>query len=173
MDKLQTVIGDYDTFLKQILQEVEDAGFDFTDFVQLDHLCYRVPSLERYSLKKRELTTMGKLLGENQVNGRPISTFKLHTPIMHGSWRVDTIELPAPRAGSPTEEGLEHIEFVLFDSLEDFIKKHPSKKFNMAAADRGVNPDIAFKLPKYTVKFHLLNLATVVYLEKKLGMTDI
>ena len=43
----------------------------------------------------------------------------------------------------------------------------------MQAADRGINPEIGFKLPSYTVKFHLLNLPTVVYLEAKLGIKDV
>lgn len=70
-------------------------------------------------------------------------------------------------------EGLEHVEFVLFDSLDDFLKKYRGKQFNMDAAARGINPDVAFKLPSYTVKFHLLSLPVVVYLEQKLGITDI
>jgi len=43
----------------------------------------------------------------------------------------------------------------------------------MQAADRGINPEIGFKLPSYTVKFHLLNLPTVVYLEAKLDIHDV
>jgi len=136
-------------------------------------MCYRVPTLEKYHAKRKELLSVGKLLGEVQVNGRPITTFRLHTPVRYDEWRIDAIELPAPREGVETEEGLEHVEFVLFDSLEDFLKKYSDKQFNMDAADRGINPEIAFKLPSCTVKFHLLNLPTVVYLEQKLGITDI
>ncbi len=78
-----------------------------------------------------------------------------------------------PREGVTTEEGLEHVEFVLFDSLEDFLHKHSDKQFNMHAATRSINPEVAFKLPSCTVKFHLLSLPTVIYLERKLGITDI
>jgi predicted metalloenzyme YecM len=170
MNDLQTSIGDYRTFLRQILIEVADEGFDFADFVQMDHLCYRVASLEAYEVKKQELAEFGRLLGETQVNGRPIATFRLREPIMHDTWRIDTIELPAPKAGVSTPEGLEHVEFVLFDDQEDFLKKYAHKQFEMKSADRGINPEIAFKLPTYTVKFHLLSLPAVVYLENKLGI---
>lgn len=43
----------------------------------------------------------------------------------------------------------------------------------MKAANRGINPEIGFKLPSYGVKFHLLNLSTVVYLERKLGLHSV
>lgn len=56
MDKLQNIIGDYRTFLKQILKEIVDEGFDLSDLVQMDHMCYRVPSVDLYEMKKRELT---------------------------------------------------------------------------------------------------------------------
>jgi predicted metalloenzyme YecM len=173
MDELQAIIGDYQTFLEEILQEVTDEGFDLADFVQMDHMCYRVPSYEQYELKKDELHKVGKLLGEAQINERPIAVFRLNKPVYTGAWRVDTVELPAPKEGIQTEEGLEHVEFVLFDEKEDFLRKYSDKQFGLHAADRGINPEIVFRLPTYTVKFHLLNLPTVVYLEKKLGIADV
>lgn len=171
MDDLQVIIGDYSSFLKQVLDEIRVAGFDLADFVQMDHMCYRVPSPERYELKKRELDKVGRLLGEAQINGRPIAVFHLNKPVYCESWRIDTIELPAPKAGIETREGLEHVEMVLFDDKETFLEKYSDKSFEMQAADRGINPEIVFRLPTYTVKFHLLNLPTVIYLEKKLQIT--
>lgn len=171
---LQAIIGDYRAFLKKILQEVATEGFDLSDFVQLDHLCYRVASLEAYEIKKRELSTLGTLLGENQVSGRPIAVFRLRQSIIYEKWRVDTVELPAPRKGSPMKEGLEHIEFVLYDDMAEFLAKYAGKPFGMAAANRDVNPEVNLKLPSgYVVKFHLLSLPTVVYLQRKLGITNI
>ena len=173
MNKLQNIIGDYQSFLKQIIQEITEEGFEMADFVQMDHMCYRVSSLDSYRAKKQELATQGQLLGETQVNGRPISAFRLHEPVHYQQWRIDTIELPAPKEGVVTREGLEHVELVLYDDKEVFLKKYAHKPFQMQAADRGINPEIGFKLPTYTVKFHLLNLPTVVYLEHKLGITDV
>ena len=170
---LQAIIGDYQAFLDQLLSEVGAAGFDFADFVQMDHMCYRVSTIRQYQAKKEELRTVADFLGENQVNGRPISAFRLHHPVQHGQWRIDTIELPAPKPGVPTEQGLEHVEFVLFDAMDTFLKKHPDKQFNMKAATRGINPEVAFKLPTYAVKFHLLSLPVVVFIEEKLGITDV
>jgi predicted metalloenzyme YecM len=173
MKSLQDIIGDYPTFLKQIVQETVDAGFDLSDFVQMDHMCYRVGSYEVYEAKKQELSQVAQLLGETQVNGRPIATFRLRQPVFHEQWRIDAVELPAPKKDVATKEGLEHVEFVLYDDKETFLKKYAHKQFAMQSADRGINPEIGFKLPTYSVKFHLLNLPTVVYLEKKLGMTSV
>jgi predicted metalloenzyme YecM len=171
--QLQAIVGDYQAFLEQILQEIVDAGFDLSDFSQMDHMCYRVSSVKDYEAKKSELSKVARLLGETQVNDRPISTFRLREPIRFENWRIDAIELPAPKPGVETKQGLEHVELVLFDDKDDFLRKHAGKTFDLKAADRGVNPEIAFKLPTYSVKFHLLALPTVIYLEDKLGMTDI
>ena len=173
MNSLATVIGDYRTFLTTILREIEDAGFDLNDFVQLDHLCYRVPTIERYEVKKQEAFAYGTLLDEARINGRPIAVFRLATPIIHERWRIDALEIPAPREGTTPAEGLEHIELVLYDDKEAFIKKYADKALELKNADRGVNPEIIFALPTYNVKFHLLNLPAAVYLQKKLGMDDI
>lgn len=173
MTSLTSVIGNYQDFLARIIAEVEAEGFDLADFVQLDHMCYRTSSLGNYEAKKSELMEFGELLGEVQINGRPIATFRLHEPVIYDRWRIDTVELPAPNPGREIKEGLEHVEFVLYDSIDAFLKKYEGKNFNLASVDRGVNPEIGYKLPNYGVKFHLLSLPTVVYLEKKLGYTDI
>lgn len=173
MSALEQVIGDYTSFLDDILGRVKDEGFDLADFVQIDHLCYRTTSTENYAEKKVALATVGKLLGETLINGRPISIFRLNVPILHTPWRIDAIELPAPKAGKDHAEGLEHIEFVLYDDISTFLKKYDGKPFEMRAADRGINPEIGLQLGELSVKFHLLNLPTVVYLEHKLGMDDI
>ena len=174
MNDLQSIIGDYGAFLTQIIQETEDEGFDLNDFVQMDHMCYRVPSLEQYKLKKKELAAVGDLLGEQQVNGRPIVAFRLRQPVLQGTWRIDCVELPAPRPGSEPKEGLEHVEFVLYDDKEAFLQKYAGKPFNLDSAERGINPEIGYKLPSgHAVKFHLLNLPTVIYLERKLGITNV
>lgn len=173
MTRLNEIIGDYPRFLSTVLAQIIDEGFDLDDFVQIDHMCYRTTSDKNYEQKKAELTAVASLLKETLVNGRPISTFRLNTPVIHGSWRIDAIELPAPKPGSEYQEGLEHIEFVLYDDFARFLNKYEGKPFEMRAADRGINPEIGLKLKEYSVKFHLLNLPTVVYLEKKLGLVDI
>lgn len=173
MENLQAILGDYHTFLNRLLGEMVSEGFDLADFSQMDHVCYRVASFEAYETKKQELVSVAQLLGETTVNGRPIATFRLHEPVYHANWRIDAVELPAPKAGVKTKEGLEHVEFVLFDDKDDFLKKYAGKQFDLKAADRGINPEIGYKLPSYGVKFHLLSLPIVIYLEHKLGLHEV
>ena len=173
MGSLKDIIGDYDVFLKDILSRVEDAGFDMDDFSQVDHMCYRTESLEEYAEAKKALQEHTRLLGTNIVNGREIATLRLNEPVRSGKWRVDLIELPAPKEGKPYARGLEHIEMVIFDDIQDFLKKYKDQDFEMRAADRGINPEIGLSLGEYQVKFHLLSLSTVVYLEDKLGITSV
>lgn len=173
MAETEEIIGDYPTFLDDILSRVVDEGFDMTDFSQIDHMCYRTISPENYASKKAELATIARLLGETMVNGRPISTFRLNEPVFHTPWRIDAIELPAPKSGSTHREGLEHIEFVLFDDIPTFLKKYEGKPFDLRSVDRGINPEIGLQLGNLSVKFHLLSLPTVIYLENKLGIDGV
>lgn len=173
MSELEKIIGDYPVFLDDVISRVISEGFDLADFVQIDHICYRTTSNENYLDKKAELTGVAKLLGETMINNRPISTFHLQEPIIHKYWRVDAIELPAPKINSKYQEGLEHAEFVLFDDFPTFLNKYEGKPFEMHAAERGINPEIGLQLGELSVKFHLLSLPTVLYLEKKLGIDEV
>jgi predicted metalloenzyme YecM len=168
-DQLANLIGDYKTFLSEIIAEVKAEGFDMRDFVQLDHLCYRVPSNDEYRKMREMLSHFGTFLSENMVNGRFIATFRLAKPIVHEGWRIDAIELPAPKPGDK-RSGLDHIEFVLYDDLHDFMDKYPGKKYGLAALRRKINPEVSLRLSdKHVVKFHLMSLTTVVFVENQLG----
>lgn len=173
MTQLQSIIGDYSVFLKDIISQVEHAGFDLADFTQLDHMCYRTVSDANYIDKKTQLLKVGTLLSETIVKGRSISTIRLAEPVVSGDWRVDCIELPAPKPDSRYTEGLEHVEFVLYDPIDVFLQKYPDKEFGLRAKDRGVNPEVSYSLGKYAVKFHILSLQTATYLEKKLGISEV
>lgn len=135
-----------------------------SDFVQLDHLCYRTVSLENYEQKKTELATIAQLLGETPIAGRSIATFRFNTPIRYDNWRIDAIELPAPKPNSNYKEGLEHIEFVLYDDLATFTEKYKTLPLETHIVN-GINPAVGLQLGEYAVKFHLLSLPVVVYLE--------
>jgi predicted metalloenzyme YecM len=97
MNSLQEIIGDAPAFIDEILAEVTAEGFDLSDFSQMDHICYRTTSIEHYQEKAAQLATVASLLGESIINNRPISTFRLHEPIVHSGWRVDAVELQTNR----------------------------------------------------------------------------
>jgi predicted metalloenzyme YecM len=81
MKLLSDIVGDYETFLSEILSKVSRSGFDQTDFTQLDVLCYRTATEESYQEKKRELEKVGTLLSEEIVSGHPIVAYRFHEPI--------------------------------------------------------------------------------------------
>lgn len=165
MPELDAIIGNPHPFLDAIIAEIEQEGYDMADFVQIDHMCYRTTSLAQYDQKRRELATVATLLSENIINNRPIASFKLNEPFMHNTWRIDVIELPAPKPGSDYDAGLEHIEVVLYDDFDTFLKKYPRSDYARKAAKRVLNPDISLRLKTYTVKFHIISLSAATYLE--------
>lgn len=166
--ELVEIIGDYDAFLAEIDLEMAQRGISPRDLVQLDHICYRTETTQQYEAKKEQLHAVAKLLGEVSVAGRPISTFKLHDPLMWYDRRIDAIELPAPKASSPYPEGLEHAEFVICDSLAEFMEKYKHLEFDTKSIGRLPNPEIGLKLGRYGVKFHIVALTHVVFLEEQM-----
>lgn len=174
MIDLKEIIGDYTSFIEEVLDAVEAERFDVNDFAQIDHICYRTTTFDQYREMQTALGSVANLIGETTVNGRPISTFRLIEPIYHDIWRIDAIELPAPKSDNPYEEGLEHLEFVIFDDIPNFLTKYEGKPFDLKAVDRGVNPEIGLQLGSgYAVKFHLLSLSAVHYIEQKLSIEEV
>ena len=55
---LADIITDPIVFLEDLFSKLDDIGLDL-DKYPLDHLCYRVSSLDEYKLKKSELMNFG------------------------------------------------------------------------------------------------------------------
>lgn len=167
------MVGDYMGFVAGLVAEVEKEGFDMGDFSSLDHICYRVPTVDRYESKNKELERVAELLGEVVIGGRNISTFQLNDPIIAAGWRVDSIELPSPKPGRNNMEGLEHGEFVLYDPMIKFLTKYKNMAFDTRKVDRLNNPEVGYSLPSgRSVKFHVLSLTAVLQLEDIAGGVD-
>jgi len=131
----------------------------------VDHLCYRVSTLQNYESLKKEFSNFSELLIESDVNGRPIATFKLHKPILFDEWRIDLIELPAPKAGKKTIEGFEHIEVVADISFNEFKKRFSHLKLDESGLKKKFNKELEISLGERNIKFHSLSLESVVRLE--------
>ena len=158
-------LGDIDGFLEKVLTELKDDGIDASD-LELDHICYRVETLERYRELKRELSKQGELVSEAEIRGRPIAVYRLREPIIFKDRRIYCVELPSPKEGTPYTDGLEHVEFVIKDSFSDFMKKHSDVKFETSDITKPVNPDIRIKYEGFSVKFHNKPLEDVVRYER-------
>ena len=153
-------------FLSHIFHTLETLKIDVSR-LELDHLCYRVETWERYETLKKMLETEAELLKETMINGRPICTYKLKDPIRYEAREIWVLELPAPKEGSPYQEGFEHVEFVIDTSFAEFMNLYPHISFDTKAMGKTINPDIGIEHDCARVKFHQKSLEYVVkYLEK-------
>lgn len=174
--KHNELLGNIEQFLDEIVEKLEELGIDLADLAIMDHACYRVETDDDYVAMKEKLSEIATLAGEISVNKRLISTLRLQDPIIYKGWRIDAIELPAPKEGAPYPEGLEHVEFVIYEDLRTFAEKYAHLDFEKRAIDRGVNPELGLKLPnsKLTVKFHRTPLLAVVeVIEPAMNITEV
>ena len=148
-------------FLNQIFHHLQEDQVDVSSY-ELDHLCYRVESIERYAELKETCSDLGSLLTETLINGRHISTFKLHQPILYQNRTIALLELPSPKPGSPYAEGFEHVEFVIDEGLDRFVARYPQLAFDTKGMKKAINPDVRLAYGPLSVKFHCHNLEYVI-----------
>lgn len=153
-------------FLKGLFKKLEDNKIYFKNSWDIDHLCYRCASDDEYEQLKPYFLRFSDLLIESPVNGRLISTFKLHNPIYFKDWMIDLIELPAPKKGKSTKSGFEHIEIVCDENLSDFAHKFNSQIVNAKGLDKDFNQELEIHLGDENIKFHNYSLESVIRLEK-------
>lgn len=152
-------------FLKKLNYALEDQNIFLEPHWNIDHLCYRVGSLEKYRLLKTEFQTFAKLLTETEVNGRPISTFKLDKPIHFKNSSIAIVELPAPKEGKKTIEGFEHIEIVCDISFKEIEKRFGHVKTDKSGLAKKINQEFEICLGEVNIKFHHLSLESLINLE--------
>lgn len=134
--------------------------------LKCDHLCFRVGTTEEYSFYKQALLKQGKLLTEAIVNGRAISTFKLHRPFKTTTHEIELVELPAPKTGANYQTGFEHAEFVISEDFSTFRAKHSQLHFT-ESGNKTLNPELCLKLKNdKQAKFHHLSLERVIEIEE-------
>lgn len=164
---LSDIITDPQVYLEKLFKKIEKTGLQIEDCF-LDHICYRVATEEEYQSAKVELLDHASLLIESMVNGRMISTFKLHSPIHFNNRIIDVLELPAPKPGSTYLSGLEHAEFVTSEGLKSFIERYPALKFETTGIDKKINADVTLRFDGEVIRFHNQTLEDVIALERKL-----
>lgn len=168
---MKELLGDYEGFIRAIDDGVKKLGIEKDELSMMDHICYRVETLDRYHEMLEKLSSIGTLLGESTINGRPIATFELNNYIQVAGWTVPFLELPAPKGSSPYIEGLEHVEFVVVGSLERFLARHEELPFSISGMSKLINPEAGLKTEGISVKFHEQQLGAVVRIEKQMGIT--
>jgi predicted metalloenzyme YecM len=159
--EIEYVIGDYKTFLGKIFGNLEKAGFALDEFKELDHVGYRVESLERYYELKKELAEFCEKVSDEEFAGRPVLVCKLKNPLIYDKFEISSLEILAPKENNKFKEGLEHAEFVTMTNLEEFLETHKNIEFNLSAYGRKVNRELIINFKDCAVKFHEQSLLEV------------
>lgn len=154
-------------FLDGLFKQLSAAPFELEAHWDIDHLCFRVDSIEAYESYKETFSKLGTLLIESDVNGRPISTFELNYPVRYQNWLIRLIELPAPKKGKICKTGFEHIEIVIDISLTKLVAKYPKLSWDQSGMVKLFNSELELPLKDGAVKFHNLSLRSVVNFEKR------
>merc|ERR1712008_624723 len=152
---------------------------------EMDHICFRVGTAKQYrSVLASLVPSLGSIVVECMIGGRPVATVKLHSPIEapvgSRTLRVPAVEIPAPKPGRNYTSGLEHAEIAIGSPadgisgdalLTRFIEAQPASlktRFDLRHAKKGLNPDVSLKFggsskddPEREVKFHARPLLEV------------
>lgn len=149
-------------FLGRLFYALRDDGFDPLAY-PIDHVCYRVETMQRYEELKSYWNARSDWQSEKQVNGRPISVFRLTEPFVFESCLIPLLELAAPKVSDNSyPEGFEHAEFVTGGSLDEFMAAHPGLSFETKGVFKPVNPEIRLTYAGMSAKFHERDLETVI-----------
>lgn len=155
------LLGNPIVFLDHIFQYLSLKKIVVANY-ELDHICYRVETEDRYQYLKKNLLNLGELLTESQIGGRTIASIKLNQPIIYKNRKIWGIELPAPKKGSFYKEGFEHVEFVIDMPFDAFMKAYPDLNFVTKDLKKSVNQGITLKETDFSVKFHHHTLEYVI-----------
>lgn len=152
-------------FLEHLFTALHADGLK-VEHMELDHLCYRVATAERYATFKDIFAQHGTLLAESLIAGRPIATYRLHQGFRFMERIIDVVELPSPKPGSTYPEGYEHAEFVVDEDLLAFTQRYPALAWELDDLYKPTNADVRLRYPGFNVKFHRQRLSDVIAAEQ-------
>lgn len=152
-------------FLEKLFFEIREHSIDYSKW-DIDHLCFRTETLNQYEKIKKHFSLFSTLLIESPVNGRPIATYKLHSPWIFGDNFIDLVEIPAPKPNKITKSGFEHIEIVMPQSFAEIQKQYSSLSFEPNNNPKKFNPELVANLKNGDIKFHHQSLELVINIEK-------
>ena len=119
------LIFPYTPFLDGVFANLRSDKIDVSRY-PIDHICYRVATLLEYTRMQREFGSIGELLAETLIGGRPISTYRLHEPLRYRDYDIRLVELPSPKEGSPYPTGWVHAEFVIGRDPHSLLEIYPN-----------------------------------------------
>lgn len=159
MLKLENMIIDgLSNFIDKVLTNLSALNIDVSD-LELDHFAYQTSSEEDYKNKKFDAVQIGRLESENTVGGKHVSIYRLIQPYLYTRYNISGFEIVGPKVAELCDSCIDHVEFVLQTSFEDFINSYPQVNWNTTAMYRPDFPKLSLKFMDGTgVKFHLKNI---------------
>jgi len=156
----------YHIFIEGVLKRIDELGIDVVD-LNMDHIGYQASSNKDYDNLRIEFDKIGELVSEKIVGGRRVGIYKLKEPLRYKQYVNEAIELVAPKESKVCPSALEHVEFVLKESFDSFMKKYPNLPWDTSKVNQPMFPMINLKLSDTTqVKFHYKPVLEIVRLDK-------
>lgn len=85
--------------------------------------------------------------------------FRFKKPFKYQAYEISGFELVEPKEGQISKSELDHLEFVIKESFESFMKKTKSVNWELRAKDRKDFPKISILLDNgKSIRFHLKNI---------------
>lgn len=148
------ILDNISSFLDTIFQKINEKGIDVSDY-ELDHIGYQASSNEDYDKTKPQFLEIGELVSEEIVGGRRVGIVKLNTPITYQNRIIPAVEFAAPKDGQNCPSAWEHVELVIKESFDDFIKRYPNLDWDTSAVNQPMFPMVKLRLTDaLQVKFH-------------------
>jgi len=161
------VLENSSSFLDRLFGKINELGVDISKF-DLDHIAYQASSDENYDSIKPTLLKIAELVDENIVGGRRVGLFKLDKPLIYRHYSVPALELVAPKEGQICPSALEHVEFVIDESFDSFMKKYPNLNWDISAVNQPIFPMIKLEIDRHVrVKFHYEPVLEIVRRKKR------
>lgn len=156
------ILENYNPFIEGILKRIEELGIDVTN-LNMDHIGYQASSNEDYDNLRTEFDKIGEYISEKIVGGRRVGIYKLKESLQYKQYTPTAIELVAPKEGQTCFSGLDHVEFVIKEDFDSFMKKYPNLPWDTSKVNQPMFPMIKLKLSDTTqVKFHYTTVLDIV-----------
>jgi predicted metalloenzyme YecM len=159
--KIEEIIGNYVEFLNRIFDNLNRFEVRSNELKELDHIAYRTQDIQKYNDIKKKLMPFFDEYSEKEFGGRLIFVGRFENPLEYMQFSISGLELLAPKNNNTFDNGLEHAEFVLKESLANFYKMHENIGFNLDAYDRDQNPELIIDFKDCAAKFHEISLLDV------------
>ncbi len=167
LSKLNTPLANLHSFLDKLFAKLSEHGIDIAGYT-MDHIGYQCSSDADYDKLKATFSCKGEFIDEIVVGGRRVGLFKLYEVIPYKDYKINAVELIAPKEGQICPSALEHVEFVIGEQFDTFMDRYPTVKWDISAINQPIFPML--KLPlgdDIQVKFHREHIFDIIARKKK------